>query len=410
MRDNNTETELRAAFARETARLPIPGNFEHKVRERIRARQRDHRNRVIRLSALSATLAIAAAVVIARADDTNTVQTLGPPSSATIQVTAQQLAASTVTELATPPSNIIPGFKLFTTERGLVLWGIRDFATGQVTAARYSAQDNRWTTMESPAMSQPPSESGADVSVVSTGTELLVLGRENLALDLLTGKWRPVAEMPRPVLSVAFAFWTGKEAVILGTSTSPTGTQFVGHAFDPIANSWRAIAAPPENIRVMNSFLGTSGAVLWTGKEALVFGIRDAPLTVLFFIYDPATDQWRAEPSPLDGDRPETGATDGRTAYWVHRLTVATGLVLETGQRIEIPPVPLPDRAESRLVLFGGQLVSLDGSTLVVFDDAINQWISGPAVPGNTAVVDGNDLYVIEFSTTNPRLTRVQPG
>ena len=107
---------------------------------------------------------------------------------------------------------------------------------------------------------------------------------------------------------------------------------------------------------------------------------------------------------------PETGATDGRKAYWVHRLTVATGLVLETGQRIEIPPVPLPARAESRLVLFGGQLVSLDGSTLVVFDDAINQWISGPAVPGNTAVVDGNDLYVIEFSTTNPRLTRVQPG
>ena len=150
MRETNTETELRAAFARETARLPIRGNFEHKVRERIRARQRDHRNRVVTLSALCAVLAIAAGVVIARADDSNTVRTQGPPSSATIQVTAQQLAAATVTELATPPSNLIPFFKLFATEGGFVLWGVRDPSTLQVTAARYSALDKQMDNVRVP--------------------------------------------------------------------------------------------------------------------------------------------------------------------------------------------------------------------------------------------------------------------
>ena len=413
MRETNTETELRAAFDRDTARLRTRGDFEHKVRERIRARQRAYRTRLATLSALGVVLAIAAGVVIVRDDGSNTLETQGSPTSATIQVTAQQLAAATVTELATPPSNLLPFFKLFAIENGFVLWGVRDPSTLQVTAARYSALDNKWTTFAFPTMSRPPSEAALDISVVSTGTELLVLGRENFALDLSTGKWRQLPEMPRPFSSSAFAFWTGKQAVVIGESSSPAGKQFVGQAFDPIANSWRAIAAPPDKHRVSYSPTVNSGAVMWTGKEALVVAFPDGTSSSSpypYFVYDPATDQWRAEPSPLDGGMPETGATDGRKAYWIYQFTIAAGFDLETGQRIEIPPVPLSARGEIQLVLFGGQLVRLDGATLIVFDASTNQWISGPAVPGKTAVVDGNALYAIEFSSTNPRLTRVQPG
>ncbi|MEO8692915.1 MAG: hypothetical protein ABI658_05325 [Acidimicrobiales bacterium] len=326
---------------------------------------------------------------------------------------AQRLAVASVTELATPPNGLIPGSKLFATERGLVLWGVRDSASGQVTAARYSVQDNKWTRLDFPTMSRPPNESGLDVSVVATGTELLILGRENLSLDLSTGKWHQVAEMPRPFPTSAFAFWTGSQAVVIGGSTppAPAETPFVGQAFDPIANSWRAIATPPEKIRLVNGSL-TSGAVLWTGKEALVFASRDdvtTPSTVLFLTYDPATDKWRVESSPLDGGMPETGATDGRTAYWVHKLTAAAGLDLDTRQRIEVPSLPIQN--ESRLALVDGQLVGLYGSApLVVFDAGTKHWLGGSSISGKIAVVDGRTLYVIDNSNAKPRFSRVISG
>jgi len=267
---------------------------------------------------------------------------------------------------------------------------------------------------------------------VLTGTELLVLGRDNLALDLSTGSWHSLPEMPRPLPATTFAFWTGKEAVVIGSTAARSASEvsvFVGQAFDPIANTWRSIATPPEKIKVVNSgvYGSTEGSVLWTGKEALVFGIRDdgasscgstgavpptgpacAGSTFLLFIYDPLTDQWRAVPSPLDEiSVPGQGVTDGRTAYWNQTINVVAGLALDTGQHIRTPALTAD---HPRLALVGGRLVSLDGSTLTVFDAATNRWINGPAVAGDSAVADGRDLYVIDHARTETRLTRVRPA
>ena len=57
-------------------------------------------------------------------------------------------------------------------------------------------QDDSWTTLYFPTMWRVPDDMSTGIAVVSTGSELLVLGRENLALDLSTGKWRSLAEMP----------------------------------------------------------------------------------------------------------------------------------------------------------------------------------------------------------------------
>ncbi len=390
-----------------------------------------------RLAVIAVGLAVAVLAVftVTRIDNDNRgLDTIAPAPATTLDtqqgaVTAQQLATATVTELATLPSSVYAGFKLFPAENGFVLWGVLNSERSQVTAARYSAADDKWTTFAFPAMSKPPNESGSDTAVVFTGTALLVLGRDNLALDLSTGSWHSLPEMPRPLPATTFAFWTGKEAVVMGGTSSATGTAFVGQAFDPIANTWRSITAPPEKVKVTNSGVhsSTEGSVLWTGKQALVFGLRDdgtsgcgvssvtpptgpacPSSTFLFFTYDPATDQWRAVPSPLDEVAvPGEGVTDGRTAYWNQSFNLVAGLALDTGQHIRTPALTADD---PRLALVGGQLVSLDGSTLTVFDAATNRWINGPEVPGDSAVADGRDLYVIDHARTETRLTRVRPA
>jgi hypothetical protein len=126
-----------------------------------------------------------------------------------------------------------------------------------------------------------------------------------------------------------------------------------------------------------------------------------------YFTYQPATNQWREEPSPFDVLTPETGATDGRTAYWA-RFNDVVGLALDTGQRIDVPPL-YGRNLDERLVVVGNQLVNLDGTILKVFDPATNKWIPGPKVTGRTAVVDANNVYVIEPSNPKPQLSRVQP-
>jgi hypothetical protein len=364
-----------------------------------------------------AVAVVVVAVTLATRGDSGRrgLDTIAPPPQ---PLTAQQLVSATVTELAPPPSGLTFGIQLFAIEGGLVLWGVRDPTSHQVTAVRYSMQDNTWTTLEFPTMSRVPDDVNSGISVVSTGTELLVLGRENLALDLSTGKWRPLAEMPRPFPSAAFAFWTGREAVVIGDAvigdaSSAVRTAFVGQAFDPVANKWRPIAEPPQKIRVIKSSLNP-GAVLWTGTEALVYGVLADGTKgpgggdkTSYFIYQPATNRWREEPSPFNGLMPDVGVSDSHTAYWA-RFGDVVGFALDTGQRISRPP--LYGRTNSQLVVVGTQLVNLDGTTLGVFDPATNKWIPGPKVTGRTAVVDANTIYVIEPSNPKPQLSRVQPS
>ena len=425
-----SEQRLRELLSEAFAALPPPPS-PRRIQARAPRRPPSKRRAVLVIGVAAVVVVVAVAVaVLARGDGdrgldtiapgpTASVTTAGPTASVTTArptgeaLTAQQLVSATVTELATPPSNLIYGFQLFAIDHGLLLWGIRDPTSHQVTAARYSMQDDTWTTLDFPTMSSVPDDLSSGISVVSTGTELLLLGRENLALDLSTGKWRPLAEMPRPFPTTAFAFWTGREAVVIGGASSPGATEFVGQAFDPATNRWRPIAVPPQKIKVINSSL-SAGAVLWTGTEALVYGIRDDGLTgpgggskTEYFIYDPPTDSWRSEASPLGGFMPEAGATDSRTAYWA-RFGDVVGLALDTGQRIDISP--LYGRTDSQLVVVGNQLVNLDGTTLSVFDPATKKWIPGPLVAGRTAVVHGKTIYVVERSNPNLQLSRVATG
>lgn len=91
MHETDTETELRAVFARQIAQLPSQVDFDNKVRKRIRARQRAHRIKVLATSAPGVILVVAGAVVVTRAgDSSNIVQTQAPATSSTA-------AASTTT-------------------------------------------------------------------------------------------------------------------------------------------------------------------------------------------------------------------------------------------------------------------------------------------------------------------------
>ena len=130
---------------------------------------------------------------------------------------------------AIPTAPIKPGFA-----EGA--WTGREFlvVSSEAEAAAWDPAIQRWRRL-----SDAPLPPGAMESVW-TGTEFLVLGIGDgttepvigAALDPATGRWRPIADVPYDGLILGIpARWTGVEMV------------FVGHAYDPRADRWRALRA-----------------------------------------------------------------------------------------------------------------------------------------------------------------------
>lgn len=116
--------------------------------------------------------------------------------------------------------------------------------------------------------------------------------RTNGVVDL-DSSWQPIAPSPLAPRHGSVSAWTGTELLVIGGVTAPpcppnadcsgpTPAQLAtdAAAYDPAADSWRSISAPPRKLANVSS--------LWIGDQLLVF---DGDRGVLS--YDPAADDWR---------------------------------------------------------------------------------------------------------------------
>lgn len=190
------------------------------------------------------------------------------------------------------------------------------------------------TTAELPPGTAKPLPGGPlsarfDANAVWTGKEMLIWGGaegaaggeeplgDGAAYDPRHNTWTVLPEAPLRARSNAAVVWTGKEMLIWGGSDAgrPLGD---GAAYNPETHEWRLLSAAP--------IPGAIGpATVWTGREMLVVGGLGSP--PVGAAYDSAEDRWRtiggiparAPHSPhavMAGDRAvfqlETGIDDPR--------------------------------------------------------------------------------------------------
>lgn len=139
-------------------------------------------------------------------------------------------------------------------------------------------------------------------TAVWTGEEMIVWGgsvgrherRDGAAYNPRTDSWRRITDAPMGGYAHSVV-WTGEEMIVWGGSDDyeaegtrgfPRTFLNAGAAYDPEANTWRALARSPLDPRGWHS-------AVWTGEEMIVWGGVYAGNDGA---YDPDTDSWRMIP------------------------------------------------------------------------------------------------------------------
>ena len=184
-----------------------------------------------------------------------------------------------------------------------------------------------WRRLPAPPIRLRANTYGAQVAW--TGDELFVWGGQPLteqftqdptqpdvavAYSPAGNRWRTLPRAPVTSFRSEYAVvWTGSEVVVC------CGDVADGAAFNPVASTWRRIAAPPVRTR-------TVAAYGWTGRELVVYGGYGAPtgddgppaVLATGAAYDPAADRWRALPSSPLAPRLQPGfATSAGGLFFV---------------------------------------------------------------------------------------------
>ncbi|MEP7379223.1 MAG: hypothetical protein ABI725_06615 [Chloroflexota bacterium] len=130
---------------------------------------------------------------------------------------------------------------------------------------------------------------------VWTGTELIVWGDgiygsadDGAAFNLANGTWRVLAAAPLSPRSESAVAWTGTEMIVWGGRVE-NSFFYDGAAYNPLTDTWRLLPFP--------GFSGKDPSMLWTGREAVVFGVKGDSETSGEYIgaaaYNPVADTWR---------------------------------------------------------------------------------------------------------------------
>jgi hypothetical protein len=318
---------------------------------------------------------------------------------------AQARVAGSWQPLPAAPVAADPGVDAVWTGSDLLVvgWETRRAEDGAVlrrraVAATYSPTSGRWRSLA------PPALAGASgfASLVWTGSEAVLWGGgAHAAYVAATGRWRLLPAPPSTAHDDAgLVAWTGREVV--GWGGGCCGDAFDdGAAFDPAANTWRALPTSP--LAGSQHPLGA-----WDGRELLiVVGDRDPegkpwPAALArAAAYDPATDRWRrlaAPPRPL---RPGAAAVwDGRELLVLGGMGVRRGLAYNpaTDRWRRLPPMEqgridaVAVRAGGRVLVWGGRTAGIRSVPSVpghglAYDIAGDRWSALPPapVPGRVA-------------------------
>ena len=234
-------------------------------------------------------------------------------------------------------------------------------------------------------MSSAPIEIDAALTSVWTGNELIVSGvsagpdgtldgavEVAAAYDPEADDWRRLAAPPTTESYCRrTAVWTGEEMLVWGCSQV---------AFNPQTDSWRRLPPAP---------MGAPGLAVWTGRDLIGWGggcCGDADAGGA--AYNPVTDSWRTlARSPLAASQRPVGAWTGRELIVfvsgldpdgepIRRAARAVAYNPATNTWRRIPPPPEP----RRIAVWDGEEVLLVGGTGgFAYDPANNSWRTLPA-------------------------------
>jgi hypothetical protein len=158
---------------------------------------------------------------------------------------------------------------------------------------------------------------------------------------VIPGTWRAMRLPPIDGRSEHAMVWTGKEAVVWGgVSSSPDKTVFDGTlprdgaAYDPASDRWRTIPNAPIPGRNLPM-------IAWTGREVLVFGGTIGDRSRLDgAAWDPASNTWRMiAKSPLTGVEPVGAWLNDR--LYVVTSTTAAAYDPAADRWTELPAAPI---------------------------------------------------------------------
>ena len=305
-------------------------------------------------------------------------------------------------------------------------------------------------------------------AAAATGAALVV-GSNSLgsASSNSAASWRLVRSAPIEVDAGLTSVWTGREMLVSGATASPDGTlagaQDVAAAYDPAANTWRRVAAPPKTEsycrrsavwtgkemlvwgcglvgfnpqtnrwrRLPAAPVGAPGLAVWTGHELIGWGggcCGDASADGA--AYDPGTDSWRKlARSPLAASQSPVGAWAGRELIiFVSGLdpegkpisgaarAAAYNPATDTWRRLAPPPALRATAVWDghEILLVGG--TAEDGSPATVgfaYDPASNRWRSLPAMSSGRvqagAAWTGSELLLFGGETAANALLAYDP-
>jgi len=214
----------------------------------------------------------------------------------------------------------------------LVVHGFGDATRDSVQVAWYEPQLDRWRELE--GLGVPP---GSSVSLEGIGFEALMIIKPDSGRSIgMRLSPRNVAfesaQPPFDGLNAGSSIaWTGELALV--ATSGETVPDAVGVwdqvvQYDPVADSWRIAALPPDALHSLDP--------VWSGRYAFFFGGDLATRA-----YDPIADRW-FEVLPSDD-----GFREGASVIWAgDQLLVWGGSGGGTGTRrrdgVRFVPTPIP--------------------------------------------------------------------
>lgn len=156
-------------------------------------------------------------------------------------------------------------------------------------------------------------------SITVTGDRVVVWGGRDVdndvwhasgaSLDPESLEWTMLAEGPLAPRNGHVAVWTGRELIVCCGRMMGSGES--AGAYDPSADSWRAIAAPPSS--------PIHAHAIWTGDRVIVFGGitsgGDTP-SLEAFSYDPIQNLWtELSDMPYSAERASASVWSGDMIY-----------------------------------------------------------------------------------------------
>jgi hypothetical protein len=209
-------------------------------------------------------------------------------------------------------------------------------------AAAYTYATDTWQELDAGPLSQRRS-----FAVTWTGREMIVYGgnevggptpeepeRSTLAVDdgaaydPVTGTWRRIAPSGVP-RSLPFVAWDGKELLAVGGSDGGRGGKASALAYDPAADRWRELAAPPFH---------TPTSMVWTGRLLVAVSRPSGQVDTRgpVHTYDPVADRWAEVTDPPAVPKTKYSRGDPTLAAWYQPTLVWDGQeVLVFGSMME---------------------------------------------------------------------------